>query len=100
MFAVLMNSGEARPQFWPGTESPIPAGARMIAEYSAGFRSCAISVVEVAAEFPFALRELAKRRSVTAVPAGTLEQGLDLARAMFARRGRSISRCRNRSGSW
>jgi len=98
MFAVLMNSRGPGLRPWPGTELPIPPGARVIAEYSAGSRCCTISLVELAAEFSFIWREL--EECVTAVPARTLEQGFDLARNMLARRGRSISRCRNRSGSW
>lgn len=76
------------------------ASAQIIAEYSSLSGGCTISLVEIAANARLAFRELQSHEGIRAVRAGTLERGLDLARAMIEGRGRPILGARSRSGSW
>lgn len=87
MFAVLMRQRENDPEGWASTEWPSIARAQIIAEYSGLSGGCTISLVEIAADARLAFRELQRHDSIRAVRAGTLERGLDLARAMIEGRG-------------
>jgi hypothetical protein len=91
MFAVLMNPSENR--------MPLPSGVRRIAEYSGHGSARDVVLVEVPVGGRSALRELERKGMVTALAAGNMKQGFDLARSVIERRLRPTSCCRHRSES-
>jgi len=98
MFAVLVKPCESR-MVLPGREWTLPNGVRKIAEYCGSAAAGVVVLVEVAAGAGPSLREMESRGRVTALSAGNLEQGFEIARSMIEQRPRPTSCFRHRSGS-